>query len=657
MSGRKIFCALVYVLIAFVFAGQNVSAKDEWLAVRSKNFYLVGNASEKEIRATAVKLEQFREIFRRLLPKINFNAPVPTKVIVFKDAAAYNLYKPVREDGKIDSSVAGYFLSNDDINYITLAAGGNSDSAGQSFEIIFHEYTHFLINNNVGNSNVPPWFNEGLAEYYATFKISDDQQSVALGVPHAEYLDLLAESSQQNKLIPFDVFFKTDNYSLNQQTDETSRLFYAQSWALMHYLLNGERKNQTYKFLDFLIDGEKSPKEAFSEAFQADYAAMEKELKKYIAQNSYATTRFELKEKANFDVELQILPLTEADAEATLGDLLYRFKRFDESETHLHRALVLNPNSSQAHVTLGLIKASRGKFDEAEKLLEKAIRLDSNNYLAYFTYAGILSRQGMSEFGFVSEYPLNLAEKMRESLKKAIALNPDFAPSYELYAFVSAVRNENIVQAIDYLNRALKIAPGNQEYLIRMAELLMWKQDFAEAKLIATKIVKTASDARMKVYAENTLERIYNYEGQLLSAKNPRKNRAEITDRILSEEELRELREKGLIESLNMLIAKPQIGEKRVLGFVTRIDCQPQAIFYTVRAGNNTLHLKSDSFETVNLTAYSKEMGNAKFGCGETKQTSPAVIVYRAAEQAENAKIAGVIRSIEFVPTNFKFLN
>ncbi len=69
-------------LIAFSFLPATVSAKDEWLRVRSKNFNLVGNATEKDIRKVATKLEQFRETFRQLVTQSNLNSSIPTNVVV-----------------------------------------------------------------------------------------------------------------------------------------------------------------------------------------------------------------------------------------------------------------------------------------------------------------------------------------------------------------------------------------------------------------------------------------------------------------------------------------------------------------------------------------------------------------------------------------------
>src|SRR5215217_2981222 len=105
--------ALVAALVVLL-AAQAAVAKDTWTSVRSQNFFLVGNASEKEIRRVATRLEQFRDVFTKLLKGANFTTPVPTTVVVFKSDGAYKPYKPV-VDGKV-SPVAGYFQSGEDVN-------------------------------------------------------------------------------------------------------------------------------------------------------------------------------------------------------------------------------------------------------------------------------------------------------------------------------------------------------------------------------------------------------------------------------------------------------------------------------------------------------------------------------------------------------------
>ncbi|HYP50664.1 MAG TPA: hypothetical protein VEQ34_06960, partial [Pyrinomonadaceae bacterium] len=111
MIRRRFFFTLTMLLFVLFALSASAFGKDEWLSVRSKNFHLIGNASEKDIRSTAARLEQFREVFRRIFDKVNFNSPVPTTVVVFKDANSYNPYKPIKKDGQIDKSIAGYFLA------------------------------------------------------------------------------------------------------------------------------------------------------------------------------------------------------------------------------------------------------------------------------------------------------------------------------------------------------------------------------------------------------------------------------------------------------------------------------------------------------------------------------------------------------------------
>src|SRR5688500_7762809 len=102
---KRVFASL-FLLAAFAFIPAPASAKDQWLQVRSKNFFLIGNASEKDMRKPATKLEQLREPFRLVFGSINLNATIPTNVVVFKSNSSYTPFKPKRSDGKIDKFVA-----------------------------------------------------------------------------------------------------------------------------------------------------------------------------------------------------------------------------------------------------------------------------------------------------------------------------------------------------------------------------------------------------------------------------------------------------------------------------------------------------------------------------------------------------------------------
>ena len=102
MKRRKLSPAVILCFLLIAATGHTVAAKDSWTSLRSKNFFLIGNASEKEIRQVALRLEQFREVSSRLFSKLNFNSPVPTTVVVFKSDSSYRPFKP-------NANTAGYF--------------------------------------------------------------------------------------------------------------------------------------------------------------------------------------------------------------------------------------------------------------------------------------------------------------------------------------------------------------------------------------------------------------------------------------------------------------------------------------------------------------------------------------------------------------------
>src|SRR5436190_9517300 len=217
---RSAIVSLGLALLITCLAHQSVQATGTWTRVNSKNFTLIGNASEKEIRQVATRLEQFRDVFTRLLSLAKFDSPVPTTVIVFKSMGSYKPFNP--------RNYAGYFQKGPDVNYITLTA----DARESAFSVIYHEYVHIMLDNTTGN--LPAWFNEGLAEYYSTFLIEDDLK-VHVGELIPDHLQTL----RQGKFYPLRTLFAVNHDSPEFDEGKKRGIFYAESWALVHYLMLG----------------------------------------------------------------------------------------------------------------------------------------------------------------------------------------------------------------------------------------------------------------------------------------------------------------------------------------------------------------------------------------------------------------------------------
>jgi len=658
MTIRK--CSLVALLFAaFLLCAPNVvSAKDEWLQVRSKNFLLIGNAPEKDIRKVATKLEQFRETFRLLFRSIKVSASVPTNVVVFKSDSSYRPFKPKRGDGKIDNFVAGYFQPGPDVNYITLSTEGTD---ADMFGIVFHEYVHYIIDTNFGRSEVPSWFNEGLAEYYQTFEIEEDQK-VKLGIAQWNHLRLLSQS----KLIPFQDFLGVGSRSLGGNGGHSRSIFYAQAWAMVHFLIFTGRADGMDKFVTLTL-ANKPPEQAFQEAFGTDYATMEKELRKYISQRLFKYQVLTLKQKLTFDSDIQVAPLAEPEANAYLGDLLYHVNRADDAEPFLRSALAVQPNLSLANTALGMVKLRQRKSDEAKTFLEKAIAQNPKNHIAYYYYAELLSRDGRDEFGFVSKMEPATSARIREMLKKSIELNPAFTESYALLAFVSLVNNDELDDAVVQLQKALKYQPGNMRYVMRIAEIYLRQEKFKEAAAIATRLAKNADSDELRERAEQMVSVIGQRE-QIRAQNDANRKKYEEGDgngqglmrRTSGEanqtpEQLAKANEAERMRALNQSLRKQEAGETRIVGQITKIVCKPSNITYSIKTENETLLLSSKDFQSLAITTFVDDGGEV--GCTSDLSGSNVVASYRATPAAKAGASRGQLIALEFVPATFRFIN
>lgn len=656
MKLRIFYLTLLFCVMLSLGSAAQTFGKDTWINVRTKNFFLVGNASEKDIRLTATKLEQFRETFRLLFPSAKFNQTIQTNVVVFKSDSDYRPFKPKRADGKPDDGIAGYFQPGEDINYITLAAGGADKE--ETFNTIFHEYVHFLLNTNFGKGEIPPWFNEGLAEYYATFKIVEDQK-VTLGALQPNHLYFL----QQNQLMPLKDFFELNNYSLHQNGNHSRSIFYAQAWALIHYLIqgnNGANKNAMSKFLSLVMNGAE-PEKAFQQAFGYDYATMEKALKAYVSQNKFMTTVATFKNKLVFDTEMTTVPLTEADANAYLGDLLYHTHQYADAEIYLQKAVALDAENSLANTAFGLVRMNERNFPEAKKYLEKAISSDRKNHFAYYNYALILSRESMDEFGYVANFPPEAAKKMRESLQRAIEINPNFIESYRLLSFVNLVNNESLDESLAFLKKVIELQPGNQESSYLIAQIYLRQEKYAEARELAEKIYKTSDDADLRTKAQTLLTSIKQFEDNRAFNQKQAKELEDqgirapvyVKKKEKSAAEIAKIEEENRINSLNRMIEKPKADEKQIVGSIEKVACLKGGVFYTVKTDTETFQLSSKDFSALELSAMVEEAQNMDFGCDAAVSNYRTVLTYRPAADAK-ANTRGNLLAIAFVPKYFR---
>ncbi len=630
-----VFCFLV------VSWDAPVAARDTWTSVRSKNFLLLGNASEKDIRQVGVHLEQFREVFSRLFTSLNVNSPVPTTVIVFKNDDSYRPFKP-------NQYVAGFFQPGADVNYITLKLSTDLHSDQDPFTTIFHEYTHLLVRNT--NHNVPTWFNEGLAEYYSTFSITGDQK-VVMGRPIASHVYRLRE----NRMLPLRTLFQVDQKSPYYNERDKQSIFYAESWALMHYLIlgkDGQRLPQMLKFVE-LLSANVPVEQAFPQAFGMSFESIEQELRSYVQRDRYPIISGSFSTRVGYDTAMQTAPMTEAEVQAYLGDLLLHSNR-DDCEAYLQKALTLDPSLAMAHASLGMLRVRQGKPEEARKSLERAVAANSQNYLTHYYYAYALSREGNRDMQTVAP---EIANRMRAELKLAIQLRPDFAESYSLLAFVSLVTNSDLDETLEMVKSALANSPERNDLVYMLAQLYLRKEDFKTARQLIARL-NGDSDPERRRRAQGLLAQIISLE-ELARVRQERDLLASVA---LHSSDFRDshdlngqpvlVRDVDPAAILRESLRKPAAGETRAQGILVRLDCDAKGITFIVKVNDRFLKLHTDSFSQLNILSFSEDAGK-QLNCGIRKPANNVVVCYSPANDPR-ARVDGAIKSIEFVPSDFK---
>ncbi|HEV2826471.1 MAG TPA: tetratricopeptide repeat protein [Pyrinomonadaceae bacterium] len=642
MTKRAAFIiALLLSLLAFGSASASVFAKDNWTSVRSKNFLLVGNASEKDIREVATRLEQFREVFSRLFTNLNINSPVPTTVIVFKN---HDSYRPFQ----LNARNAGYFQSGPDVNYIALKLIKDPGTVQDPYTIIFHEYTHLLIRTATGN--VPLWFNEGMAEYYSTFSITDAQK-VVMGKPISSHVYLLRERN----MLPLRTLFQVDSKSPYYNEGEKQSIFYAESWALMHYLMlgnDGQRMTQLGKFID-LIARNVPMEDAFKQAFSTTFENMEKELHAYIQRDRYPIVSGSFTNKVTYDSTMRSAPITEAEAQAYLGDLLLKSNR-EDCEVYLQRALALDPELPMANASLGLLRVRQGKPEEARQRLERAVAASSQNYLIHYYYAFALSREGVRDPNTVMGFAPETATKMRVELKRAIELRPDFLESYSLLAFVNLVTATDVDETVEMMKRTLARSPEREDFVFMLAQLYMRKEDFGAARQLIDRLSKSndpelrqraAGLRRQLAWMDQQRERTGLNTGPSDSGSSANPVGRDVNGKTIVYD----------VDPNNILresLRKPAAGETQAQATLVRIDCDARGITFVVKIADRLRKLNTDSFSHMSLTTFTADAGG-QITCGPRKPEDNIVVAYVPTADTRS-KVDGVVKSVEFVPHDFK---
>ena len=642
------YSGIVLVLLIAVFAAAAAwgapypaDKQEIWTEVQTPHFVVASNDGETTARRVADQFEQIRFLYSKALnQKLRLDPGTPILIFAVENERALSQLMPENWAQKGHTHPAGMFVPGQEKNYIALRTDAEAEFP---YLPIYHEYVHLIINLNY--QHFPLWLNEGFADFLGCATLTG--KGGKLGQPSASELDVL----QRSKLLPLDALFKVDHQSPYYNEANKTSIFYAESWALVHYLMLDPEKQKTQALSKYiaLVESGADPVEAATRAF-GDLAQLQKTLQAYIARTSYMELNVALPAKLDAR-DYSVRTISAAEAQARLGDFdLYRGQQ-EAAQKKLEEAIRLDPNLAAAQESMGLLLFRQNESYAAEKYFARAVELDTKSALAYFYHAMLLTSQAPD--------PEETAEA-RASLEKAVALNPGLGPAWSNLGLLYANSGE-FDKALSAAKSAVDSVPGEPHFQYNLAVVLARMERFDDARSIARKL-HSSGDPAIVSAADNFLKQLdqaqqYAAFKKMNESSSPPAATMNNENGLAADSSapvLRSRAENNVTPSsipagaaVNSVAETPPSAPRAysMVGTITEVNCGPAPqLRMTLQARSIVMHLHSGDFSHVAIKSAGANAGGKAGGCAALRGRNARVSYQLVGEKDWD----GEVISIEF---------
>jgi cytochrome c-type biogenesis protein CcmH/NrfG len=447
-------------LCFFLLAVKGWAEPVRWVEIRSTHFTVLSNSTEKDARHVAGQLERMRTVFGTVVPASKDDGAAPILVFALRDRKSFQALEPEAYLAKHQLDLAGLFLRGQDGSTILLRL----DAEGEHpFATVYHEYTHYMLRK--ADWWLPLWLNEGLAEFYQNTEITD--KDVHLGQPSPDDILYL----RQSRLLPLKTLLTVDHNSPYYHDEDKGSVFYAESWALTHYLEINDMQHHTSLVVDYAkyLIAHEDPMTAAQHAF-GDLNKLQDALDHYVSQSNFLQLTMKTGAKEN-EASYQAVPITAADADAYRAQVLVDVNRLTDADALLQTVLASDPKDAPAHASMGYLKMRQGDLEASKKWYGEAAQLDPTDAMAAFQYAQMCLRTNDHQHD----------TEVEADLKNVIKLMPNDPRAYDALANYYASRHENLAEAHAMSVQAVSLDPGNLAYRVNAANVLAADQQMDNA--------------------------------------------------------------------------------------------------------------------------------------------------------------------------------
>ncbi|MGO9126336.1 MAG: tetratricopeptide repeat protein [Terriglobales bacterium] len=494
------------------------AAEPHWIHVASGHFLLLTDGDEKQGREVAVRFEQMRAVFGQLLMRTRVNMPLPIDIIALKSDDEYANAAPSPQGKPVFE--ASFFVAGEDREFYVLDL-----AEADNWRAISHEFARMLL-----NYNYPPtraWFDEGFAEYFASLHLDNKQMQIGedpesnpavrqsvlgkpayTGNPRQPLVDLL----NQSPWLTLSALFAAKPESAAAPGSNRQTLFYAQSWIVMHYLINKNKLAETGTYFG-LVQNDKLPVEdAIQKAFGMTSAQLDQAVKDYFHSvapllqvaagkapgGAMAPTAAPV---AFDDVGISTTDVPETSARASVAEMDLRLPERHDQARQLLDTIAGQPTTDNAVARRGLgwDHLAKGEFDLATEEFTTAEEMDNRDAWPRYYMALTRYREAQS----TGQQIRGLANMMQD-LHVVLEVKPECAQAYYMLGWAQRAGG-SIHAAMDSVRAAIRLAPRNQSYLLEMARVYLAAKDWDAATALLQQL-STSSDAQVATAAHNDLQ-------------------------------------------------------------------------------------------------------------------------------------------------------
>jgi tetratricopeptide (TPR) repeat protein len=483
---RRPALAVASLLLASA-AGAAGATDRPWVEVRSPHFVVLTDAGRDAGRDVALGFEQIRSAFSMLGSGLRLDPGPPLVVIAARDERSLRRILPAYFEGRGRARPKGVFLPLPQRMFVVLREDlAEPDQGGHS--VLFHEYVHLL--HSLNYRTLPLWLAEGLAEFYAHTTVQKDR--VLVGRPAPYHLALLRD----RRLLGWPEFFAVERGSPHYNEADRVSTFYAQAWAITHWLLLGDKganRPRLRRFTDRLAEGATAP-EAARDAFPSP-EELRSALDGYVAKHAFymQTLPWRPLPPASFAFR----PVSGGEMAGWRALLHVAFGRKDDARRDVAEALRLAPEVAVGHEARAQLLYLEADLPEARAAAAAALDRDPRNVPA-LALAALLARMPGGE---------GPAEAVR-LLESAVHLAPGHALALAALAEARSAAGAPAHETLAIAQRAVAAWPANLMARFALAAQLVRTGDHAGALAEAEQALALATTDEEKAAGRLVIERI-----------------------------------------------------------------------------------------------------------------------------------------------------